>query len=82
MTFNDVLNKFRAESFTQKDKGTQFERLMRSWLLSDSRYAIQCSQSLIFEDRNSCSKEHHNPTYGFDVLHTVDIVSSPPKLNL
>lgn len=39
MTFNDVLNKFRAESFTQKDKGTQFERLMRSWLLSDPRYS-------------------------------------------
>ncbi|MBD5320046.1 MAG: DEAD/DEAH box helicase [Bacteroides sp.] len=40
MTFNDVLNKFRAESFTQKDKGTQFERLMRSWLLSDPRYSM------------------------------------------
>lgn len=39
MTFNNVLNKFRAESFTQKDKGTQFERLMRSWLLSDPRYS-------------------------------------------
>lgn len=39
MTFNEVLNKFRAESFTQKDKGTQFERLMRSWLLSDPRYS-------------------------------------------
>ena len=40
MTFNDVLNKFRAESFTQKDKGTQFERLMHSWLLSDPRYSM------------------------------------------
>ena len=39
MTFNDILHKFRAESFTQKDKGTQFERLMRSWLLSDPRYS-------------------------------------------
>lgn len=39
MTFNDILHKFRSESFTQKDKGTQFERLMRSWLLSDPRYS-------------------------------------------
>ncbi|MDE5887980.1 MAG: DEAD/DEAH box helicase family protein [Muribaculaceae bacterium] len=40
MIFNEILNKFRAESFTQKDKGTQFERLMRSWLLSDPRYSM------------------------------------------
>lgn len=39
MTFNEVLNKFRAESLTQREKGTKFERLMRSWLLSDSRYS-------------------------------------------
>ena len=39
MKFDDILHKFRAESFTQKDKGTQFERLMRSWLLSDPRYS-------------------------------------------
>lgn len=38
MTFNEILNKFRSESFTQKDKGTKFERLMRSWLLTDPRY--------------------------------------------
>lgn len=39
MTFIEILHKFRAESFSQKDKGTQFERLMRSWLLSDPRYS-------------------------------------------
>lgn len=39
MTINDVLKKFRTESFTQKDKGTQFEKLMRLWLLSDPRYS-------------------------------------------
>ena len=38
MIFNETLNKFRSESFTQKDKETQFERLIRSWLLSDPRY--------------------------------------------
>ena len=40
MQFADILHKFRTESFTQKDKGTQFERLMRSWLLSDPRYSM------------------------------------------
>lgn len=39
MKLDEILHKFRAESFTQRDKGTQFERLMRSWLLSDPRYS-------------------------------------------
>ncbi|MCM1139828.1 MAG: DEAD/DEAH box helicase family protein [Muribaculum sp.] len=39
MKFQDILHKFRTESFTQRDKGTKFERLMRSWLLSDPRYS-------------------------------------------
>lgn len=40
MKFDDILHIFRAESFTQRDKGTRFERLMRSWLLSDPRYSM------------------------------------------
>ena len=38
MNFKDILYKFRTESFTEKEKGTKFERLMRSWLLTDPRY--------------------------------------------
>lgn len=38
MTFKEVLEKYRAISFTEKEKGTKFERLMRSWLLTDPRY--------------------------------------------
>lgn len=38
MDFKEILHKFRTESFTEKEKGTKFERLMRSWLLSDPRY--------------------------------------------
>ena len=38
MNFKEILHKFRAESFTEKEKGTKFERLMRSWLLTDPRY--------------------------------------------
>lgn len=37
MTFNDILTEFR-QSVTQKEKGTKFERLMRSWLLTDPRF--------------------------------------------
>ena len=38
MTFREVLKKYREMSFTEKEKGTKFERLMRSWLLTDPRY--------------------------------------------
>lgn len=38
MTFRDILQKFRTESFTEKEKGTKFERLMKLWLKTDPRY--------------------------------------------
>lgn len=38
-TIKDILTHFRTKSFTEKDKGTQFERLMRAWLRTDARYA-------------------------------------------
>lgn len=38
-TIKDILTHFRDKSFTEKDKGTQFERLMRAWLRTDARYA-------------------------------------------
>lgn len=38
MDFKEILHIFRTESFTEREKGTKFERLMRSWLLTDPRY--------------------------------------------
>lgn len=38
MTFKEVLHKFRTQSFTEKEKGTKFERLMQRWLQTDPRY--------------------------------------------
>lgn len=38
-TIKDILTHFRIKSFTEKDKGAQFERLMRAWLRTDARYA-------------------------------------------
>ena len=39
LTIRDILDKFSATAFTQKEKGTQFERLMKAWLKTDPRYA-------------------------------------------
>ena len=66
MTFNDILRKFRTESFTQKDKGTQFERLMRSWLLSDPRYS-NLTEVWLWEDFPSRADLGGNDT-GIDLV--------------
>lgn len=38
MKFEDILRDFRANSLTEKEKGTRFESLMRRWLMTDPRY--------------------------------------------
>ena len=38
-TIYDILSHFRQKSFTEKEKGTQFERLMKAWLKTDARYS-------------------------------------------
>jgi predicted helicase len=59
------------------------------WIME--RYAVsQDSKSLIINDPNAWSREHHNPSYIFDLLlsvinlsvQTVDIVNNLPKLSL
>lgn len=70
MTFNDILHKFRTESFTQKDKGTQFERLMRSWLLSDPRYS-NLTEVWMWEDFPS-KKDFGGKDTGIDLVARTD----------
>jgi len=38
MSFNIILEKYRGISFSQKDKGNRFERLMQAYLLTDPQY--------------------------------------------
>lgn len=38
MNFTEVLHNFRSTSFTAREQGTRFERLMKNWLLTDPRY--------------------------------------------
>lgn len=39
MSFNSILAKYRKISFSERDKGDRFERLMQAYLLTDPRYA-------------------------------------------
>ena len=50
VTLKDILKKFADSSFTQKEKGAQFERLMQSWLKTDPRYANLFSEVWLWGD--------------------------------
>jgi predicted helicase len=39
MSFNKILEKYRKISFSQRDKGDRFERLMQAYLLTDKLYS-------------------------------------------
>lgn len=38
LTIDDILNDIRLKSLSEKDKGTDFERIMKRWFLTDPRY--------------------------------------------
>lgn len=39
MSFQKILNKYRKTSFSERDKGDRFERLMQAYLKTDLKYA-------------------------------------------
>jgi len=39
--FNQILEKYRKISFSERDKGDRFERLMKAYLLTDPKYAYK-----------------------------------------
>ena len=41
MSFKNILEKYRKISFSERDKGDRFERLMQAYLLTDPKYANQ-----------------------------------------
>lgn len=43
-TFQNILAKYRKISFSEKDKGERFERLMKAYLLTDPKYADRFSK--------------------------------------
>ena len=41
LSFKSILEKYRKISFSEKDKGERFERLMKAYLLTDPKYAYK-----------------------------------------
>jgi predicted helicase len=50
MSFLQVLEKYRKISFTEKDKGTRFERLMQAYLKTDPKYAYRFKNVWLWEE--------------------------------
>lgn len=49
-TIDDILSHFRDNALTEKEKGTKFEHLMRSWLRTDPRYSDQLEQVWLWDE--------------------------------
>lgn len=50
MTFNDILTKYRKISFSERDKGDRFERLMQAYLQTDPLYAFQLKKVWLWNE--------------------------------
>ncbi len=50
MPFQEILEKYRETSFSKRDQGTRFERLMRAYLLTDPKYAAVLKNVCLWED--------------------------------
>lgn len=66
-TIYDILSHFRATSFTEKEKGTQFERLMLAWLKTDARYAHLFEHVWLWEEFPS-RKDFGGQDTGIDLV--------------
>lgn len=50
MTFSNVLDKYRKHSFSERDKGDRFERLMQAYLMTDPKYAYRFKKIWLWEE--------------------------------
>jgi predicted helicase len=50
LSFQKVLEKYRNSSFSERDKGDRFERLMRSYLATDPQFADRFRNVWMWED--------------------------------
>ena len=50
MSFTKILEKYRKHSFSQRDKGDRFERLMQAYLLTDPTYSNKLSKVWLWSE--------------------------------
>ena len=67
MSFNKILDKYRKISFSEKDKGDRFERLMKAYLLTDPKYAYKFKKVWLWNEFPSKQDLGGNDT-GIDLV--------------
>ncbi|MEO7841613.1 MAG: type ISP restriction/modification enzyme [Anaerolineales bacterium] len=50
MSFQKILDKYRKISFSERDKGDRFERLMQAYLLTDPKYAYRFKKVMLWSE--------------------------------
>jgi len=50
MTFQNILAKYRKISFSERDKGDRFERLMQAYLQTDPKYSYLFKRVWMWKD--------------------------------
>jgi len=50
MTFNDILDKYRKISHSERDKGDRFERLIQAYFQTDPLYAYRLKKVWLWND--------------------------------
>ncbi len=50
MGFNQILDKYRKISFSERDKGKRFERLMQTYLLTDPTYTSKLKKVWLWSE--------------------------------
>ena len=67
MRFNKVLEKYRKYSFSERDKGERFERLMQAFLLSYPLYASKFTNVWMW-DEFPAKKDFGGKDTGIDLV--------------
>jgi predicted helicase len=72
MTFKEVLELFRRESFSEREKGAKFEKLIKRWLQSDPRYKDKLQKVWMWDEFPSKS-DLGSKDLGIDLVAKTDI---------
>jgi predicted helicase len=67
MSFKNILEKYRKFSFSERDKGDRFERLMQLYLQTDPKYAYQFKHVWMWNDF-PCKKDFGGKDTGIDLV--------------
>lgn len=70
--FTQILNKFRKESFSEREKGYKFEKLIKAWFKTDSRYSNKLSEVWLWEEFPA-KKDFGGKDLGIDLVAKTDL---------